>query len=95
MRKNRPARSRVVSDSSSQRFDLGIRKPAGGGPEGVAYVRCATILATAATGRGCRRTSCRDSIVAVDVVSPCMVERNWERDRWRGERRGSAAKLKC
>ena len=78
MRKKRPARSRVDSDSSSHDFDFGIRKPGGGGPDGVAYVRCATILMTAAPGRGCRRTSCRDSIVAVDVVSPCIVKCNWE-----------------
>lgn len=36
MRKNRPARSSVDSDSSSHRFDLGNRKPDGGGPDGVA-----------------------------------------------------------
>ncbi len=80
-RKNLPARSKVDSFSSSHLGVLPIRKPLGGGPEGVAYVRCATTLATKdAATTGCRRTSWRDSMAAAaaavvvdEVASPRIL----------------------
>ena len=71
-----PARSSVESFSSSHLGGRGRRNPFGGGPAGVAYVRrWEIILARAAAGKDCFRSSWRDSIVAVavEVASPCIL----------------------
>lgn len=77
IRKNLPRVSNVDSFFSSHLGGLVSRKPLGGAPEGVAYVRCATILAMVDAAIGCRRTSWRDSMATaaalVEVASPCMV----------------------